>query len=216
MHRLILVDDHPLMRKGLALTLNAEPDIDVVLQAADAETALDHLDDPDLDLIVVDISLPGMNGLEFVKHVHAIRPELRTLVVSRHDEALYAERALRAGAKGYVMKLEAGDEIVKAVRRVLRGGIYVSEEVNERLLMGMIAGREPLAQSPLDALSDRELEVFELIGRGHGTRDISERLHLSVKTIESYRARIKDKLNLSSAPELMQHAVQWVESERVG
>jgi DNA-binding NarL/FixJ family response regulator len=138
---------------------------------------------------------------------------LHTLVVSRHDEGLYAERAIRAGARGYVMKLEAAERIVKAVRRVLNGGIYVSEEVNERLLLGMAAGRQTLVQSPLEVLSDRELEVFELTGRGQGTRDIAERLHLSVKTVESYRARIKDKLNLKTTAELMQHAVQWVEGE---
>jgi DNA-binding NarL/FixJ family response regulator len=166
------------------------------------------------DLVIVDISLPGMSGLELIKQVHAIRPGMKTLVVSRHDEALYAERAIRAGAKGYVMKLEAPDVMVKAVRRVMNGGIYVSDEINERLLLGMASGHEMLAQSPLEVLSDRELEVFELTGRGCGTRDIAERLHLSVKTVESYRARIKTKLNLNSAAELMQHAVQWVEGEK--
>jgi len=146
--------------------------------------------------------------------LQARMPELRTLVVSRHDESLYAERAIRAGARGYIMKLEAGDVIVKAVRHVMDGGIYVSDEINERLLLSMASGgRERISQSPLEVLSDRELEVFELTGRGTGTRDIAERLHLSVKTIESYRARIKKKLNLESATELMQHAVQWVESE---
>jgi DNA-binding NarL/FixJ family response regulator len=166
------------------------------------------------DIAVVDISLPGMSGLELIKHMQVLAPNVRVLVVSRHDEALYAERAIRAGARGYVMKLEAGDVIVKAVRRVLGGGLYVSEEINERLLMGMLSGREALAMSPLEVLSDRELEVFELTGRGINTREIAERLHLSVKTVESYRARIKTKLDLNNATELMQHAVQWVEGER--
>jgi len=152
--------------------------------------------------------------MELVKHLQARMPDVRTLVVSRHDESLYAERAIRAGARGYIMKLEAGDVIVKAVRHVMNGGIYVSDEINERLLLSMAAGgRDRITQSPLEVLSDRELEVFELTGRGTGTRDIAERLHLSVKTVESYRARIKKKLNLESATELMQHAVQWVESE---
>ena len=213
MKKILIVDDHPLMRKGLAMTLNAEPDLNVCGQVADAEEALGALEEYDPDLAIVDISLPGMSGLELIKHMHALRPALRTLVVSRHDEALYAERAIRAGARGYVMKLEASDMIVKAVRRVLNGGIYVSEEINERLLLGLAAGRQELAQSPLEVLSDRELEVFELTGRGLGTREIAERLHLSVKTVESYRARIKDKLNLKTAAELMQHAVQWVEGE---
>lgn len=213
MKDILVVDDHPLMRKGLAMTLQAEPDLNVCAQVADAEEALAALEKLDPDLAIVDISLPGMSGLELIKHMQALKPELRTLVVSRHDEALYAERAIRAGARGYVMKLEAGDMIVKAVRRVLAGGIYVSEEINERLLLGLAAGRQELAQSPLEVLSDRELEVFELTGRGLGTREIAERLHLSVKTVESYRARIKDKLNLKTAAELMQHAVQWVEGE---
>ncbi len=213
MSKILIVDDHPLMRKGLALSLNAEIDLTVCGQAASAEEALDALEELDPDLAIVDISLPGMSGLELIKHMQALRPEIRTLVVSRHDEALYAERAIRAGARGYVMKLEAGERIVKAVRRVLGGGIYVSEEINERLLLGLAAGRPKMAESPLELLSDRELEVFELTGRGRGTREIAERLYLSVKTVESYRARIKDKLNLKTAAELMQHAVQWVEGE---
>ena len=213
MNKILIVDDHPLMRKGLALALNAEIDLTVCGQVANAEEALGALEELDPDLAIVDILLPGMSGLELIKHMQALRPEIRTLVVSRHDEALYAERAIRAGARGYVMKLEAGERIVKAVRRVLGGGIYVSEEINERLLLGLAAGRQELAQSPLEVLSDRELEVFELTGRGLGTREIAERLHLSVKTVESYRARIKDKLSLKTAAELMQHAVQWVEGE---
>ena len=216
MKKIIIVDDHPLMRKGLALSLDSETDLKVVGQAADAEEGLTMLEELKPDVAIVDISLPGMSGLELIKHIGAMYPDVRSLVVSRHDEALYAERAIRAGARGYVMKLEAGDEIVKAVRRVLAGGIYVSEEINERLLMGLAAGRDELAQSPLEVLSDRELEVFELSGRGLVTREIAERLHLSVKTVESYRARIKDKLNLKTAAELMQHAVQWVEGERTG
>ena len=216
MKKIIIIDDHPLMRKGLALSLDSETDLKVVGQAADAEEGLDMLEQLKPDVAIVDISLPGMSGLELIKHIQAMHPDVRSLVVSRHDEALYAERAIRAGARGYVMKLEAGDEIVKAVRRVLAGGIYVSEEINERLLMGLASGRDELAQSPLEVLSDRELEVFELSGRGMATREIAEKLHLSVKTVESYRARIKEKLNLKTAAELMQHAVQWVEGEKTG
>ena len=214
MHDIVLVDDHPVMRKGLALTLDAEMDLSVVGQMSSAEEAMDEIERLEPDLAIIDISLPGMSGMELVKHLQARMPEVRTLVVSRHDESLYAERAIRAGARGYIMKLEAGDVIVKAVRQVMDGGIYVSDEINERLLLSMASGgRERISQSPLEVLSDRELEVFELTGRGTGTRDIAERLHLAVKTVESYRARIKKKLNLESATELMQHAVQWVESE---
>ena len=208
--RVFIVDDHPLLRKGLALTLDAEPDFEVVGQAADAEEALDAAPRLRPDVVLVDLSLPGMGGLELVKHLAAVMPEAKTLVVSRHDESLYADRAIRAGARGYVSKLEAGEKIVEAVRAVLRGGLYLSDEVKDRMLLGAAAGRDPMA-SPLDQLSDRELEVFEMTGKGVETRDIAERLHLSVKTVESYRARIKAKLGLSSATELLQHAVRWVE-----
>lgn len=214
MTRIVVVDDHPLMRKGLVMSLESESDFVVCAQASNAEDGIGVIESEDPDLVIVDISLPGMSGLELIKQLHAIRPEMKTLVVSRHDESLYAERAIRAGAKGYVMKLEAADVMVSAVRKVMNNGIYVSETINERLLMGMASGHEMLSQSPLDVLSDRELEVFELTGKGFGTRDIAERLHLSVKTVESYRARIKTKLNLSNAAELMQHAVQWVEGEK--
>ena len=211
---IIIVDDHPLMRKGLALSLDGEVDFNVAAQMQSAEEALEQIDARAPDLAIVDISLPGMSGMELLKHMQARYPDIRTLVVSRHDEVLYAERAIRAGSRGYIMKLEAADVIVQAVRQVLNGGIYVSDEINERLLLSMAeGGRERLMQSPLEILSDRELEVFELTGQGISTRDIAERLHLSVKTIESYRARIKKKLNLDSATELMQRAVQWVESE---
>jgi|SRR5690554_1243913 DNA-binding NarL/FixJ family response regulator len=213
MKTIFIVDDHPLMRKGMALTLEAEQDLSVIGQAASAEEAVEMIDKLDPDLAIVDVSLPGMSGLELIKHLQALKPDLNILVVSRHDESLYAERAIRAGARGYLMKLEAGEVIVKAVRHVLAGGIYVSDEIKERLLMGMMTGRKEMNQSPLEVLSDRELEVFELTGQGLGTREIAERLHLSVKTVESYRARIKNKLNLGTAAELMQHAVQWVESE---
>ena len=213
MHRILIVDDHPLMRKGLALTLSAESDLDVVGQAADAEEALSVMDKLKPDLVLIDISLPGMSGIEPLKHLLALKPDLLTLVVSRHDEALYAERAVRAWAKGYVMKLEAGNEIVQAVRHVLRGGIYMSDDLKDRLLFGAAIGRKAPLQSPLEVLSDRELEVFEMTGRGLPTREIAERLHLSVKTVESYRARIKQKLNIETGTELLQQAVQWVEGE---
>ena len=211
-NKVLIVDDHPLMRKGLALTLQTEGDMDIVGQCDSAEACMDMLDSINPDVAIVDISLPGMSGLELIKHLQVFKPDIKIVVVSRHDEALYAERAIRAGARGYVMKLEAGEVIVEAVQRVMNGGIYVSQEINERLLMGMLTGKNIHSSSPLELLSDRELEVFELTGHGLTTRDIAERLHLSVKTVESYRARIKSKLDLQNATELMQHAVQWVES----
>ncbi len=210
--RIMIVDDHPLMRKGLSMSLEVESDLKTCCQAASAEEALEQLETCEPDLAIVDISLPGMSGIDLVKHLHELRPRLGILVVSRHDETLYAERAIRAGARGYIMKLRAADEIVLAVRRVLRGGIFVSDEINERLLIGMATGRDLLSHSPVEVLSERELEVFEMLGNGQGTREIAEKLKLSRKTVESYRARIKAKLNLSNAAELMQHAVQWIES----
>jgi DNA-binding NarL/FixJ family response regulator len=214
MHSIILVDDHPLLRKGLARTIEKEAALHVVGQMDSAEETLGTIEDLAPDLAVVDISLPGMSGMELIKHLQSRMPEVQILVVSRHDETLYAERCIRAGARGYVMKQEAGDDIVHAIQRVLDGRIFVSDTINERLLQSMAeGGRERVMQSPLEVLSDRELEVFELTGRGASTREIAERLHLSVKTVESYRARIKNKLNFDSANELMKHAVQWVESE---
>ncbi len=214
--RILLVDDHPLMRKGLAMTIEAESELEVVGQAADAEEALRLFDELAPDLAVVDISLPGMNGLELIKHLLARKEDLLALVVSRHDESLYAERAIRAGAKGYVSKLQADEEIVQAIRQVMRGGIYLSDPLKDKMLFGAASGTKSPMQSPLDVLSDRELEVFEMTGRGLPTREIADRMHLSVKTVESYRARIKTKLNLESGTELMQHAVRWVEGEGAG
>lgn len=211
MKKIIIVDDHPLIRKGLALTIDADPNLSVIYQASEAKEVIGILNEKKPDLIIVDISLPGMNGLELIKHIKAIYPDIKILVVSRHDESLYAERAIRAGSQGYVMKLEAGEVILKAIRTVLNGGIYVSDSVNKRLLMRMVSGHKSLSQTPLEVLSDRELEVFELTGSGLNSREIAENLQLSVKTVETYRARIKDKLSLNSATELVLHASRWVD-----
>ena len=211
--KIVIVDDHPMMLKGLVITLNAEHGFEVVGQFNRAEEVLQKVDELKPDLIIVDISLPGMSGLELIKHLISFEETLKILVVSRHEETLYAERVLRAGAKGYVMKQVAAEEMVKAARKILNGGIYVSEDVSEKLLMSMAGGRKKDSVSPIDSLSDRELEVFEMTGQGNNTREIAERLHLSVKTVESYRARIKTKLNLENATELMMHAVKWAENE---
>ncbi len=216
MTRILLVDDHPLLRQGVALTIEAEADLTVAGQAGDAEEALAVFDDVAPDLVIADVSLPGMNGLELLKHLLSLHPDLPVLVVSRHDEELYAERAVRAGARGYVSKVAAGDQIVTAIRRVLRGGIHLSEDLKDKMLFGAASGAKDATQTPLAALSDRELEVFEMTGRGTPTREISERLHLSVKTVESYRSRIKAKLGLANGTELMKHAVSWVEGEGAG
>jgi len=213
MTKIYLVDDHPLMRKGIAMTLGLEIDFEVCGQAESAEEAISDIPAKKPDIVVVDISLPGMNGIELIKHLKAQNPELQMLVVSRHDEDMYAERAIKAGARGYLMKMEAGDVIVNAIRRILRGQIYLSEEINNKLLMGMMSGGQIGRSSPLEILSDRELEVFELIGNGSTTREIAERMHVSIKTVESYRTRIKAKLDISTGNELIKQAVQWVASE---
>ncbi|MEX0770828.1 MAG: response regulator transcription factor [Balneolaceae bacterium] len=209
--QIYIVDDHPLMRKGMAMTLQAELEFEVCGQSETAEEALGEIIELKPDAAVIDISLPGMNGIELIKNILHQLPDLKVLVVSRHDEELYAERAIRAGAKGYLMKLEAGDILVTAVRQILNGGIYLSDKIGSQMIMKMTSGKHTGSSNPLELLSDRELEVFELIGRGETTNEIAQKLHVSVKTVESYRARIKDKLQLKSANDLLRRAVQWVE-----
>ncbi len=210
--KIYIVDDHPLMRKGMAMTLENSVEFTVCGQSESAEEALGEIPDLKPDACVVDISLPGMNGIELVKNLLAQMPDLKILVVSRHDEELYAERAIRAGAKGYLMKLEAGEVLVSAVRQVINGSIYLSDKIGSQLIMKIATGQST-GENPLELLSDRELEVFELTGQGESTKDIAQRLHVSVKTIDTYRARIKEKMHLKSANELMRRAVQWVEGE---
>lgn len=209
--QIYIVDDHPLMRKGLAMTLEKEVGFDVCGQAESAEVALQEILKLKPDAAVIDISLPGMNGIELVKNLLHQQPDLKILIVSRHDEELYAERALRAGAKGYLMKLEAVDVLVAAVRQILNGNLYLSEKIGNKLLMKLATGNAGKGDNPLDLLSDRELEVFELTGKGLSTKEIGKKLHISVKTVESHRANIKDKLQINNATELMRHAVRWVE-----
>ncbi|TVR18340.1 MAG: DNA-binding response regulator [Balneolaceae bacterium] len=209
--RIYIVDDHPLMRKGLAMTIDKEIGYDVCGQAESAEQALAEIVKLNPDAAVVDISLPGMNGIELIKNVLHQKPNLKILVVSRHDEELYAERALRAGAKGYLMKLEAAEILITALRQIINGGIYLSEKIGAKMIMKMTSGNAAKSDNPLDLLSDRELEVFELTGKGLSTREIGEKLHISIKTVESHRANIKDKLQVETANDLMRHAVRWVE-----
>lgn len=212
--KIYIVDDHPLMRKGMAMTLENSVEFTVCGQSESAEEALSEIPNLKPDACVVDISLPGMNGIELVKNLLAQLPGLKILVVSRHDEELYAERAIKAGAKGYVMKLEAGDVLVTAVRQIMNGGIYLSDKIGSQLIMKIASGQST-GDNPLEILSDRELEVFELTGKGESTKEIAQRLHVSVKTIDTYRARIKEKMHLKTANELMRRAVQWVEGEAI-
>lgn len=213
MNRIVIVDDHPLMREGIATALDSEMDLSVCGQADSAEDAIELVGETEPDLAIIDISLPGMNGVELIKELQVLYPDVALLVVSRHDEDLYAERVIRAGAKGYVMKQEGKAVIVKAVRRILNGGTYLSDNITDKLLMSMsTGGKDAGTKSPLDLLSDRELEVFELTGHGLGAQDIADRMHISPKTVQSYQTRIKNKLNLDSARELVRRAVQWVET----
>ena len=208
-NRILLVDDHPIVRQGLSEMINQARDLAVCGTAEDLHGALDAIDGLKPDLVVVDISLRGSNGIELLKNIKVRFPKLQVLVLSMHDESLYAVRALRAGAGGYIMKQEATENVLTAIRQVLSGEIYLSNQMEKRMMHQLIGGRTARTGSPIEDLSDRELEVFGLIGQGRGTRQIAEELHLSVKTIESHRAHIKEKLNLKSAAELVQHAIQW-------
>lgn len=208
--RILLLDDHPLLRKGLSALINQEPDLMVVGEAEDGQQALRALAESRFDLAIVDISLPGVDGIEVLKSLKERFPELPTLVVSMHDESLFAERALRAGARGFVMKQEAVESILTAIRRVLAGQIYVSERIATRMLKKLVDGDARPSARTLDVLTDRELTIFRLIGQGYGTRQIAEQLHLSAKTVESHRAHIKEKLDLASGTELVRYACLWV------
>jgi len=206
---ILVVDDHPIVRRGFAQLINHEPDMTVCGEAEDLAEAAAVLEAMQPDLVIVDIMLKNANGLELLKRLPSLAPKTAALVVSMHDEQIYAERALRAGARGYVTKQEADEVIVTAIRRVLDGGIYVSERINERILMSFASNQPSAEMSPLEQLTDRELEVFELIGQGVTTRQIAERLNISVKTVETYRARIKEKMHLASGAELVQTSVEW-------
>lgn len=214
--KILLVDDHPIVRQGLAELIEQEEDLAICGEAQSGFEALQAIAATKPDLAMVDISLQGTNGLELIKQIKAGHSDVPVLVLSMHDETLYAERALRAGARGYVMKEEATARLITAIRRVLNGEIYLSEKMSARLLSRFVDGAPQTGGSAMERLSDRELEVFELIGRGLGTRRIAEDLHLSVKTIESHREHIKEKLKLDSSQELMRHAMQWVQFERTG
>jgi DNA-binding NarL/FixJ family response regulator len=207
--RVLLVDDHPMVRQGLARLINDEADMTVCGEAEGASTALELAERLSPDLAVIDISLGGSDGLELIKDFRTRLPKLTTLVLSMHDESLYAERVLRAGAKGYVTKQEAPETVMIAIRKVLAGGTYVSGKMAERITKSMATPRQAEAQSPLDRLSDRELQVFRLIGGGMSVREIAEKLFLSVKTIETHREHIKEKLSLKSSSDLLRYAVQY-------
>jgi DNA-binding NarL/FixJ family response regulator len=208
--KVLVVDDHPIVREGLADLINKEKDLVVCGWAEDIPQTIKAIKNLKPDVVTVDISLADASGLELIKDIKACFPDLPMLSLSMHDESLYAERAIRAGAKGYITKQEATKKVITAIRKVLDGQLYLSEKMKEKLLYGLVGDSESHAgRSPIDRLTDRELEVLGLLGQGRGTRQIAEQLYLSVKTIDTYRSRIKEKLNLSSGSELLLYAFQW-------
>ena len=206
----LVIDDHPLLRQGLAMLINQQQDLQVCGEAANIRMAMQCIVQLRPDVVILDISLQGPDGLEVLKTIRATNPDLPVLVLPMHDEAIYAERALRARANGYIMKQEATEKVLVAVRRILDGDVYLSEAMSKKLLQQFIDGTPSVLESRIATLSDRELEVFRLIGEARATREIAEELHLSVKTVETYQAHIKEKLGLKSGRELIQHAIQWV------
>ena len=211
--RILIVDDHPVVREGLATIINQQADLMVCGEAEDAPSAHQAVSTLQPDLVIVDISLKGVNGIELIKQLQRQHEKIPILVMSMHDESLYVERVLRAGARGYIMKQEGTEKVVTAVHQVLAGEIYVSDAMGKKLLRTFHEGRPDPGAPSVERLSDRELEVFRLIGQGYGTRQIAETLHVSVKTVNTYRQHIKEKLRLKSGSDLLRHAIHWVQSE---
>lgn len=212
---ILIVDDHPVMRRGLASLIEFEPDLAVCGEAADGHAALEAIRLHHPDLVIVDLELAGSDGLDLVKEMKVHHAEIPALVLSMHSESVFAERSLRAGARGYVTKNQLDETVLSAIRCLLAGGVYMSPTLQARLAARFVAGRTLDDDSPVGALSDRELQVFRLIGQGKSTRQVGEILHLSIKTIESHREHIKQKLDLQSAQELVQCAVRWAETGRL-
>jgi DNA-binding NarL/FixJ family response regulator len=208
--RILIVDDHPVYRHGISQFLSEQEGLTICGEAENAQTALEAMRSHKPDLILLDVTMPGTNGIELTKLMLAEQPKLTIVVLSMHDDSIYALRALRAGAKGYVMKQNAMECVIEALRKVMNGGIYVSPQFTERLVFKAIQGSSGDIGLPVDKLSDRELEVFQLLGRHKNTREIAETLHLSVKTIETHRSHIKEKLGLKSADEMTSFAVEWM------
>lgn len=209
----LIVDDHPLVRQGLTSLINRSPDLQVIGQAEDRQGALACMAEREPAVAVVDLSLAGGSGIDLIKEISKRHPSVVVLVLTMHDELFYAERALRAGARGYVMKGEETDEVIEAIRRVHKGEIYVSEHLHSTLVQRAAAPGPNAPSSAVESLSDRELEVFELVGRGQPTREIAKKLTVSVKTVETHRHRIKEKLGLSTGTQMVRYAIRWVERQ---
>lgn len=213
--RVFIVDDHPLVREGLATLINQQPDLVVCGQAEDAAQALAGIGASRAQLALIDISLKTASGLELVKDLKVHHPDVALIVLSMHDEMLYAERAIRAGARGYVMKRESTKEVLTAIRRVMQGDVYVSERVVNLMARRLGSPRKAAASSPVEQLSDRELEIFRLLGQGRTTSQIAADLHLSLKTVQAYCARAKEKFGVDSLTELLRAAIRWEDASHV-
>lgn len=213
--KILIVEDHPIFRWGLSELINQEPDMAVCGEATDVASAWKAIEQLAPDLVIADITLANSDGIELTKAVSRRHRNLPVLILSMHDQFLYAERALHAGARGYIMKQEAMESVVTAIREVLAGKVYLNEKVKDQILFNMAERPAGSGRSPIERLTDRELEVFRLIGKGFTTREIADKLHLSIKTIGTYRERIKDKLNLKHANELVRHAVHWDKTGRI-
>ena len=210
--RVLIVDDHPITRSGLAYLINHQPDMATCCEAQNAAQALEGVLQTKPDLVLTDFSLPDKNGLELIKDIRSVRPDLPILVISMHEESLYAERVLRAGARGYITKEEGGERLMRAIRHVLSGTIYVSDKMSARILEIFSAGPGRQQRSVVENLSDREFEIFELFGQGLSTQQIATRLCLSMKTVSAHRGKIKAKLQLRTTNELIAHAARWTAS----
>ena len=213
--RVLLVDDHPITRQGVSALINQERNLEVAGEADTAPRAIELVTKLMPDIAIIDISLNSTSGIEMIKNNRVPAPKLPILVMSMHDEGLFAERALRAGAQGYIMKQEASEKILTAIHRVLAGEIYLSEVMKEKMLHRVVSHKKEETGFAIEQLSDRELEVFQLIGNGYSTRQIAERLNLSVKTIDSYREHLKLKLLLENGADLVRYAIQWVKSQGI-
>jgi len=211
--QVFIVDDHPVIRDGLAVIINHEQDMNVCGEAEDAHQALKAVTELKPDIVVADISLKNSDGLELTKNIKARYPRLPVIIFSVHDESIYAERALLAGAQAYLMKDAVSENIVKAIRAVLKGEIFVSDAISNKFLHRIAGDKAGKTKTPMESLSDRELEIFRLIGEGYKASQIAKQLYLSVKTVETYRARIKEKLNLSSAGKLLQYSIKWARNQ---
>jgi DNA-binding NarL/FixJ family response regulator len=214
--RVAILDDHTMMRNGMKVFIDSLPDFECCWEAGDCKTALEKVEADMPDIMLVDITLPDRNGLEFIKDVHSVHPELVMLVVSMHDEAYYAHRALKAGAKGYMMKNVGYDLYEAALRRVAAGGSWLSDVVSEQILQAYTSGTKPRMEGGLDALTDREFEIFQMMGDGRGTHEIAESLRISPKTVDVHRMNIRHKLKLEDGAAVTRFAIRWVESRKLG